>query len=129
MSCPRDLAEMKPVNGRDDSVLYLSDEGGVWADAVDVNRLLLHEGLPGLESLGGRPNVDEIGDRCPKDDVDLIVIEGGEHWDLVYAVCEVCGGIWIELGVENDLAADDLEQEIVAFFRDFHRPAGKAARK
>lgn len=129
MSCPRDLAEMKQLAGLDDAVLYVSDEGGVWADGVDVNRLLLHNGLPGLESLGGRANVDEIGDRCPKDDVDLIVIEGGEHWDLVYCVCEVCGGLFIELGVEPNLNADEIEEEIVAFFKDFHRPVGKLARK
>lgn len=121
MSCPRDLGETKELKSRDDSVLYLSDEGGVWADGVDVNRMLLHAGLPGLESLGGKPNLDAIGDRCPKDDVDLIVIEGADHNE--YSVCEVCGGIWLELGLDPDDDAEAVEAGMLDFFKSFRRPA------
>ena len=103
--CPRDLDDTKEVVGRDESVFRLY-EGGVWADSVDVNRMLLHAGLPGLESMGGKPNLDAIGDRCPKDDVDLIVIGGADH--LEYSICEVCGGIWL----------DDKEMEQIAGHQD-----------
>lgn len=126
MSCPRDLAEMKELHGGGDAVYWLSEEGGVWLDGVDLNRLLLHAGLPGLESMGGKPNLDELADRCPKDDVDLIVIEGGEkgHPES-YAYCEVCGGIWLELDLPADAEPPRIEAAIVEFFQHFRsRPTG-----
>lgn len=125
MSCPRDLGEMKELQGRDESVVYLSDEGGVWQDGVDVNRLLLHGGLPGLESMGGKPNLDALGDRCPKDDVDLIVVEGGDKGEpLEYSYCEVCGGLWLELGLDPDAEIAEIEEATVDFFRDFRSTPG-----
>lgn len=120
MACPRELGEMKELTGRDDAVLYLSDEGGVWQDSVDVNRLLLHSGMQGLESMGGKSNLDALGDLCPKDEVDLIVIEGGTKSDpLEYGICEVCGGLWLELGLDDDADAKAIEVATVEFFRDF----------
>lgn len=125
MSCPRDLAETKELIGKDDSKLWMNDDGGVWIDGGDVNRLLLHHGLPGLESMGGKPNLDAIGDRCPKDDVDLIVMEGGDRHDpLSYGICEVCGGMWLELGLETDDDIETIEESILDFFRDFRRANG-----
>lgn len=123
MSCPRELGEMKELTGRDDAVLHLSDEGGVWQDSVDVNRLLLHAGLQGLESMGGKTNYDALGDLCPKDAVDLIVIEGGDKSDpQEYGICEVCGGLWLELGLDPETTdADAAQAATVEFFRDFSR--------
>lgn len=123
MACPRELGEMKELAAQDDAVLYVSDEGGVWQDSIDVNRLLLHAGLPGLESMGGKTNLDALGDLCPKDNVDLIVIEGGEKSNpLEYGICEVCGGLWIELGLDpEDVDAGTAQAATVEFFRDFHR--------
>lgn len=130
MPCPRDLSEMKEMTGRDETTFHVSEDGGVWMDSVDVNRLLLHAGLPGLESLGGKANLDAIGDRCPKDDVDFVVIEGGDKGDpLSYGYCEVCGGIWIELEADPDLTAEEYEAEVVEFFKSFRQlPAGVGAR-
>lgn len=123
MTCPSELAEMKELQGGGDSVYWLSDEGGVWLDGADLNRLLLHNGLVGLESMGGRPNHDELTDRCPKDDVDLILIEGGEKSDpLSYSYCEVCGGIWIELDLDPEASVAEVEAGIVEFFQRFARP-------
>lgn len=129
MACPRELGEMKELTGRDDAVLYLSDEGGVWQDSVDVNRLLLRAGLPGLESMGGTPDLDAIGDLCPKDAVDLIVIGGGSKNDpLEYGICEVCGGLWLELGLDEDVDADAIDEATLDFFRDFGRTSTQATR-
>lgn len=120
MSCPRDFTEMKELKGQDESTLWVSEtEGGVWADSVDVNRLLLHSGLPGLESMGGRANLDAIGEQCPKDEIDLIVIEGNEH--LAYGYCEVCNGLWLELDLDQDPTVKEIETAMVAFFRRFRK--------
>lgn len=129
MACPRELGEMKELTGRGDAVLYLSDEGGVWQDSVDVNRLLLQSGMQGLESMGGKSNLDALGDICPKDDVDLIVIEGGTKSDpLEYGICEVCGGLWLELGLDDDADAATIEAATVDFFRDFSLASPTTAR-
>lgn len=128
MDCPRDAIEMKEVVGKDDATISSCDScGGVWVDSADLNRLLLHNNLPGLESMGGKANLDELAERCPKDQVDLVVIEGGEKGHHVsYAYCEACGGIWLDLEVEEGADADAIEVEIVAFFKQFRRGNGAA---
>jgi Zn-finger nucleic acid-binding protein len=128
MDCPRDPNEMKELVGKDDATVSFCETcGGVWMDSADLNRLLLHNNLPGLESMGGKPNPDELAERCPKDQVDLMVIEGGEKGhQLRYAYCEACGGIWLDLEVPEDADADGIEQEIVEFFKNFRRSPGAA---
>ena len=128
MDCPRDMVEMKEVVGNDDTVLSTCETcGGVWIDGAELNRLLLHNNLPGLESMGGRANLDELGERCPKDQVDLVIIEGGEKSNpLAYAYCEACGGIWLDIEVPEESNAEQIESEIVEFFKDFRRPIGPA---
>ena len=123
MDCPRDLVEMKDVVGKDDATLsYCVTCGGVWIDSADLNRLLLHNNLPGLESMGGKANLDELAERCPKDQVDLVVIDGGDKGHSQhYAYCEACGGIWLDLEVDEDANADGIEAEIVDFFKAFRR--------
>jgi Zn-finger nucleic acid-binding protein len=129
MDCPRDLVEMKEIVGKNDVTFQLCDTcGGVWIDGADLTRLLLHHSLPGLDSMGGRANVDELTDRCPKDQVDLIVIEGGDKGDpLAYDLCEACGGIWLDLQAAEGADADEITADIVDFFHDF-RPAIGSAR-
>lgn len=124
MTFPRELADMKELHGDGDTVYWLSDEGGVWLDAADLNRLLLQNGLVGLDSMGGKPNLDELTERCPTDDVDMILIEGGEKGDpLSYSYCEVCGGIWLDLNLDPESSVEEIPPAIVEFFQRFHRPA------
>jgi Zn-finger nucleic acid-binding protein len=114
--------------GKDDASLSNCETcGGVWIDGADLNRLLLHNNLPGLESMGGKANLDELAERCPKDAVDLVVIEGGEkgHHER-YAYCEACGGIWLDIEAPEGADADALEEEIVEFFKLFRGNAGPA---
>src|SRR3954467_14034402 len=108
MDCPRDAIEMKEIVGKDETTISNCQTcGGVWIDSADLNRLLLHNNLPGLESMGGKANLDELGERCPKDQVDLVVIEGGEKGQHQrYAYCEACGGIWLDIEVPEESDAD-----------------------
>jgi Zn-finger nucleic acid-binding protein len=131
MECPRDLVEMKEITANDDTTLAVCETcGSVWIDGADLNRLLLHNNLSGLESMGGKANMDELTERCPKDQVDLIIIEGGEKGHPKhYAYCEACGGIWLdELQVPEDADAEAVEAEIVELFRQFRRSAARTAR-
>lgn len=126
MECPRDLVDMRELVGPDETMLSVCDTcGGVWIDSAELNRLLLHNDLQGLESMGGKVNLDDLSERCPKDQVDLVVIEGGEKSDpLRYAYCEVCGGIWLDIEVEEDAEIQAIEREIISFFQRFRTSPG-----
>ncbi len=126
MDCPRDLIEMKDIVGPDETTFCVCETcGGAWVDSAELNRLLLHNDLPGLESMGGKTNLDELAERCPKDEVDLIVIEGGDKASPEsYDYCEACGGIWLEVGAPAGADADQVEALIIEFFQRFRRVSG-----
>lgn len=130
MECPRDAVDMKELVCRDDTQLQLCETcGGVWIDGGDLNRVLLHNNLPGLDSMGGKADLDQLTDRCPKDQVDLILIEGGDKSDPhSYLYCEACAGFWLELDVDADADGEAVEAEIVAFFKGFRPPGARVGR-
>ena len=123
MDCPRDDAEMTELTDGEDRVLFRCAEcGGLWLDVADLNRILLHNGLPTLEKMGGRANPDEDAGECPVDNVALLVIESQHKRNpLRYETCESCGGIWLESADFETEAetAKELTKGIVAFFRQF----------
>ena len=138
MDCPRDNTEMTELKDGEERLLFRCDEcGGLWLEVADLNRLLLHAGLPTLEAMGGRANPDEDAGLCPNDNVGLLAVESQHKRNpLIYETCESCGGIWLE--------SDDFEEEgdsteamirgIVDFYREFSTiqsqpPKAKAARK
>lgn len=96
---------------------------GLWLDIAEVNRILLRHNMPGLESIGGHPNVDESVGHCPECQVDLVAVEGGERRSLHYDTCEVCGGIFLESDTEPADAKEAIGA-VVAFYRRFHLPKG-----
>jgi Zn-finger nucleic acid-binding protein len=126
MDCPRDNIEMTSLTDGEERVLYRCAEcGGLWLDAADLNRILLHAGLPTLEAMGGRANPDEDAGDCPVDNVGLLAVESQHKRNpLVYETCESCGGIWLESD-EFDLDDDETESPqamtrgIVDFYREF----------
>jgi Zn-finger nucleic acid-binding protein len=136
MDCPRDNTEMTELSDGEDRLLFRCAEcGGLWLDAADLNRILLHNGLPTLEAMGGRANPEEDAGDCPVDNVALLAVESQHKRNpLVYETCESCGGIWLESDdfAEDGDTAEDLTKGIVGFYRDFsvtQTPGTKAARK
>jgi Zn-finger nucleic acid-binding protein len=133
MDCPRDSVEMTELTAGEDRVLYRCGEcGGLWLDAADLNRILLHAGLPTLEGMGGRANPEMDAGECPVDNVGLLAIESHHKRNpLVYETCESCGGIWLE---SNDFAsegesAQDMVNGIVDFFREFSSQRASAGNR
>ena len=133
MDCPRDTVEMVELTEGGDRVLFRCGEcGGLWLDVADLNRILLHAGLPTLEGMGGRANPDSDTGECPVDkNVALLAIESQHKRNpLVYETCESCGGIWIEsadFDAEGE-SAKEMIAGIVEFFREFSsRQAGAGA--
>jgi Zn-finger nucleic acid-binding protein len=113
------------LQGDDANISRCPDCAGLWLDIAELNRILLHNNMPGLESIGGRANVDAPSGPCPECQVDLVVVEGGERRSLAYDTCEVCGGIFIETTTESGDVKDAIAS-IVDFYRRFRQP--KAAK-
>ena len=137
MDCPRDETEMTALTDGEERLLFRCAEcGGLWLEVADLNRILLHHGLPTLEAMGGRANPEEDAGECPVDNVGLLAVESQHKRNpLVYETCESCGGIWLESAdfAEEGDSAEELTKGIVDFYREFavnisHGPH-KAARK
>ena len=120
MDEPQFNVEMEKFTGEDVTIHYNRESGGLWIDPADLNKLLLHHNLPGLESMGGKPDTDEEAGRCPTDDDYMIAVFGGPKHSFSYETCEICGGVW--LWAEDDVNSfKDAAEEVVSFFKDFRR--------
>ena len=122
MECPQCNVEMEELSGDDMSLQRCSNCEGLWTDVAELNRILLHNNLPGLESMGGKPNPDELSRICPTDHCDMIVIEGGPKHSLRFETCEVCGGIWLEPEGQVSSVKEAIG-ELVGFFKRFRNHA------
>jgi Zn-finger nucleic acid-binding protein len=133
MDCPRDNVEMLELKEGEDRLLFRCAEcEALWLDAADLNRILLHAGLPTLESMGGHADPEEDAGDCPSCAVGLLAVESHHKRNpLIYETCESCGGIWIE-GADFEAegsTAETLRGGIVGFFRQYSdRPAPKNGR-
>lgn len=113
-----DTPEMEKLAGEYFALEYDRANRGIWIDVAELNRVLLHNNLPGLERMGGKVDPDAQTGTCPTDQVDLVGIAGGKRGSVLYETCEVCGGVWITAEREID-SAKDAEAEIVDFFKAF----------
>ena len=135
MDCPRDNTEMTELTDGEDRLLFRCAEcGGLWLDAADLNRILLHDGLPTLEAMGGRANPEEDAGDCPVDSVGLLAVESQHKRNpLVYGPARAAGASGWSRGISPRTgAAEDLTKGIVEFYREFsvtQTPGTKAARK
>jgi len=128
MDCPGCNVEMADLEGDNTAFKQCSQCGGLWIDVADLNRLLLHNNLPGLESLGGRVNAEALAGQCPECHVDLVVIEGGERTHVLrYETCESCGGIFIESEFREIPDVHAAKGAIVSFFKRFRDRRTSAA--
>jgi Zn-finger nucleic acid-binding protein len=117
---------MVQLEGDDTTISRCPECAGLWLDIAEVNRLLLRHNMPGLESLGGFPNVDESVGQCPECQVDLVAVEGGERRSMHYDTCEVCGGIFLETDTETPDAKEAVKS-LVDFYRHFRLSKAKGA--
>lgn len=121
MECPSCNAEMADLEGDGTTLRKCSECGGLWIDVADLNRVLLHNNLPGLESLGGKVDAEALTGQCPECLVDLVRITGGDrHHPLSYDTCESCGGTFLESEFKETSDAKAAFQEIVGFFKGFN---------
>ncbi len=127
MDCPGCGVEMIDLQGTDQALRKCGNCGGLWVDVSDLNRMLLHNNLPGLETLGGKVDTDAMSGQCPDCQVDLVRVVGGDRQHpQSYDTCESCGGVFLESEFKDASDAKDAEKEIVEFFRGF---SGKMIKK
>jgi Zn-finger nucleic acid-binding protein len=128
MDCPACHVEMAELEGDDLTLRKCAECGGLWIDVAELNRVLLHSGLPGLESLGGKLDPDALTGQCGECLVDLVTVVGGDrHHALNYDTCESCGGIFLESEFKEAANAPEAKKEIVAFFKRFSEKKKSAA--
>src|SRR5262249_7922656 len=97
MDCPSCNVEMADLAGDEMALRKCGNCGSLGIDVADLNRVRLHNNLPGLESLGGKVDAEALTGQCPECQVDLIrVAGGGRQHPLQYDTCESCGGIFLE---------------------------------
>lgn len=113
-----------PEVGRETPLRICSECGGLTFELADLNPILLHNNLPGIEALGGRVVPDGDVVECPTCHVDMTLLEGGDGQEpQFYEFCEECGRAFIRAdSLDEGL---DPEPKVVAFFRRF---AAKKAR-
>src|SRR4051812_26232074 len=121
MDCPSCNVEMADLEGNETTLRKCGECGGLWIDVADLNRVLLHHNLPGLESLGGRLDADALTGQCPECKVDLVRVIGGQDkaHPIQYDTCESCGGIFLESEFKDATDAKMAMQEIIHFFQRF----------
>ncbi|MHB1845827.1 MAG: zf-TFIIB domain-containing protein [Deltaproteobacteria bacterium] len=119
MECPKCAVEFQLHEDEHANLQRCGQCGGIWLDIADLNRMLLHHNLSGLEKLGGKANIEELAGQCPQCLVDLVVVEGGPRRSQRYDTCESCGGIWLEQGLEHEETLAVMVEGIVSFFKKF----------
>ena len=128
MDCPSCNVEMADLAGEDQTLRKCSECGGLWCDVAELNRLLLHNNLPGLETIGGKMDNEALTGQCPECKVDLVRINGGDRkHPLSYDTCESCGGMFLESEFKDASDAKVANDEIVEFFRHFQNKKRAAA--
>lgn len=120
MECPSCNVEMADLEGDGTTLRKCGECGGLWIDVADLNRVLLHHNLPGLESLGGKVDSAAVTGTCAECQIDLVRIPGGDRAaPLSYDTCEACGGTFIEADFEDAADAQAAFRNIVGFFQRF----------
>lgn len=128
MECPSCGVEMVDLQGEDQTLRKCSECGGLWVDVSDLNRMLLHHNLPGLESIGGKVDPEAMCGQCPDCLVDLVRVVGGEKAaPLSYDTCESCGGIFLESEFSDVSDYVAAKKEILEFFGRFSSKGRKKA--
>ena len=127
MNCPSCGVEMGTLESEDETLHRCQTCGSLWTELSDLNRLLLQNNMPGLDSLGGKINLDALPGQCPECLIDLVEVKNSapQH-SLAYASCESCGGILVMDDFSSCADVDEAFKHLVAFFTAFQHKMKRA---
>jgi predicted RNA-binding Zn-ribbon protein involved in translation (DUF1610 family) len=119
MTCSQCAATMTELESGDDRLYVCPECAGQWVEGAQLNALLLHANLPGVDSQGGRVMPDAETGTCGTCNVDLMRIEQARKGPLAYEACADCGFIFVpfEPGSAADFEAAHLR--LMGFFKKF----------
>jgi len=117
MDCPGCSAEMSDLSTDGEQVRACPDCGGMWIELAELNRLLLHHNLPGVDSLGGRVDREASSPTCPECQIDMVCVLGRDRKNpLRYDTCESCGGVFVGEDSDGAKTLPEAHAFIVSFF-------------
>lgn len=128
MNCPQHEVELNELLNGEEKLQVCPDCAGLWIDGSELNGMLLHENLPGIDSLGGRAIPDEPTGTCPTCVIDLAFVEArGQQEPMHYEACPECGSVYLPAEADPPTTYADAKQMLLAFFRKFiaRRPGGR----
>jgi len=127
MNCPSCGVEMGTLESEDETLRRCEECGNLWTDVSDLNRLLLQNNMPGLDSLGGKVNLDALPGQCADCLIDLVEVRSNHpQHALAYASCESCGGILVMDDFSECADANEALKYLVDFFTAFQNKAKRA---
>lgn len=129
MQCPQCDVELTDLTNEDEHVFSCPECAVLWTDGAQLNALLLHHSLPGLDSLGGKADPDAETGTCRACGVSLMRIEQTRRGQtLMFETCQDCG--FVSVTDEQTVAADFgvAQAALVSFFKRFVAPSAAARR-
>src|SRR5207249_4558494 len=116
MNCPSCNSEMTDLSADGQQVGACPECGAAWIELAELNQLLLHHNLPGVDSLGGRVDREATARTCPTCQIDMVCVERRDRkLGLKYDTCEGCGGVLVGEGAEPAATLPLAHQLIVEF--------------
>jgi Zn-finger nucleic acid-binding protein len=109
---------MAELTGGDGQIHACPECSGEFLDGSQLNALLLHSNLPGVDSLGGRESPEGPVGTCPTCQVDMVRIEK-RGTDMYYEACGDCGFIFAPLEPPAPTEFEGARKRLVDYFRGF----------
>jgi Zn-finger nucleic acid-binding protein len=118
MNCPHcGDVEMAELNDGELTIHACPGCSGAFLEGAQLNALLLHANLPGVDSLGGRAS-PEAECTCPSCNIELVRVEK-RATSMFYEACEGCGFMFVPLDEPAPEALDAARARTVQYFREF----------
>ena len=119
MICSQCDVEMTELESGDDRLYVCPECAGEWIEGSQLNALLLHANLAGVDSLGGRAAPDAETGTCGTCHVDLVRIEQARKNPLGYEACADCGFIFVPFEPASAADFEAARKRLMGFFKTF----------
>lgn len=120
IECPKCRGRMTRLTTGDLSVDRCGACGGLWLDALELERVIAAAGQAEKIDKGPTTVSDRMDGRrqiaCPRDKSPLIAMSDPRQLHVRYEKCTVCGGVFLDGGELQDLAEFNLLERLRTMF-------------